>query len=264
MKQFFCQIKLWIAQSYSSAVSRLASNLAKAVRLNWLRSILPNRCLLCHQHIPLPDSGICSVCLQQEVYQTPVCLGCGKTMVHEYCYCGACASKTPLKVVAPCSYHSNLGRLVGLIKYQHQFAVISPMTEILRYRINYLLMCEMISMPQALIPVPLHRCRLQKRGYNQAYLIAKSLGAALNIPVVTHYIERVVDTPSQAGLSGKQRRVNLKSAFRSVEHLPFQNIAIIDDVVTTGTTVAEISHLLEKQHIEVQVWCLARAEKPSK
>jgi predicted amidophosphoribosyltransferase len=93
----------------------------------------------------------------------------------------------------------------------------------------------------------------------------------LDIPLDDSLLIRVIDTASQAGLNGKQRRKNCHQAFALNEkadayqqlHLPYQHVAIIDDVVTTGTTVNEIAALFATRHIACQVWCLARAEAPN-
>ncbi len=227
-----------------------------------LAASLPNRCLMCHQSIELPGSGICSVCLATGLYQAPVCLGCGRAMQVETSYCGACTSFQPLTIIAPCSYHQGLGEWVGLIKYQAQFSALPVLTYALANRVIHLEEQGLLQLPQVLIPVPLHSKRLQKRGFNQAYLIADAIGRRLNIPVVTGGLVRTIDTRSQAGLTGKQRRRNLSGAFKLDERFAYQRIALIDDVVTTGTTAKEIAKLFEKRHIHVQVWCLARAEAP--
>jgi len=227
-----------------------------------LGASLPNRCLMCHQSIELPDSGICSVCLVTGLYQVPVCLGCGRAMQVETTYCGVCNSSQPLTIIAPCSYHQGLGEWVGQMKYQAQFSALPVLSHALANRILYLEEIGLLQLPQILIPVPLHRNRLRSRGFNQAYLIADALAGRLNISVSNEGLTRTIDTRSQAGLMGKQRRKNLSGAFSLEEHFPYQRIALIDDVVTTGTTAKEIAALFEKRHIHVQVWCLARAEAP--
>jgi len=230
--------------------------------VNLLAASLPNRCLMCHQSIELPDSGICSVCLVTGLYQAPVCQGCGRAMQVEATYCGTCISSQPLTIIAPCSYHQGLGEWVGQIKYQAQFSALPALSHVLANRVLYLEEIGLLQLPQVLIPVPLHRNRLRKRGFNQACLIADALAGRLNIPVITQGLTRTTDTRSQAGLTGKQRRKNLSGAFSLDSHFSYQRIALIDDVVTTGTTAKEIADLFEKRHIHVQVWCLARAEAP--
>lgn len=177
-------------------------------------------------------------------------------------YCGRCQQSCHLKVIAACRYHDGLGHWVGQIKYQAQFAVIEVMVDTLICRLHFLVKQGFIKMPQAIIAVPLHPKRLRKRGFNQAWLIAKTLSKKLQLPLLDDVIIRQANTLSQAGLSGTLRRKNLLNAFALIADISQQRVAIVDDVVTTGTTVSEISKLLSKQYIDAQVWCLARAEAP--
>ncbi|ASJ98334.1 MULTISPECIES: ComF family protein [Shewanella] len=227
-----------------------------------LAASLPNRCMMCHQRVVLPQRGICLTCLHAGLYASPSCLGCGRLISVQTCYCGACMKSLPIKVVAPASYHDGLGEAVAAIKYQGQLAGLTPLVNALVQRIQALVEIEAITLPQVLVPVPLHPKRLRERGFNQAYLIASELGQALSLPVLPHALARICDTQPQAGLTGKQRRRNLAGAFSLMEDFDYQRIALIDDVVTTGTTVSEITKLFERRYIQVQVWCLARAEAP--
>ncbi|MCL1147287.1 ComF family protein [Shewanella marinintestina] len=224
--------------------------------------MLPNRCLMCHQHIVSDHSGLCAVCLKACCYQTEICLGCGKELTLPMALCGKCMLSDPILVIAPCRYHDGIGHWVGQIKYQAQFAVIEVLVEALVLRLIYLERLGLVELPQVLIPVPLHRNRLRQRGFNQAWIIAKALSKRLNIPLIDDMLFRVRDTKPQAGLSGKLRRKNLQSAFELTDEFNWQRVALIDDVVTTGTTVKEIAKLFQYKHVQVQVWCLARAEAP--
>ncbi|WOT05412.1 ComF family protein [Shewanella youngdeokensis] len=224
--------------------------------------MLPNRCLMCQQRILSRRQGICDVCLDASLYKAPICLGCGRQMSLSVAYCGQCLASNTLKVVAPCSYHDGAGHWVGQIKYQAQFAVIEVMVEALICRLYDLIAQGFIQMPQAIIAVPLHPKRLQQRGFNQAWLIARSVANKLQLPLLDNVLIRQVDTAPQAGLSGERRRKNMLGAFALTEKINWQRVAIVDDVVTTGTTVSEITRLLSQQYIDTQVWCLARAEAP--
>ena len=238
----------------------------------YVQSSLPNRCLLCQQRIEqdayqawFPNSvltGVCQTCLVSGLYQAESCLGCGKLLQVLQPYCGQCQKAQPMQVVAPCSYHQGLGELVSGIKYRQQCAPLNPLVDQLVKRINDLVLCGFIRLPQVLVPVPLHANRLQQRGFNQAWLIAKAISERLNIPLDDTCLTRVIDTQPQAGLDGVQRRQNCHQAFRLNNNVTYQRIGLIDDVVTTGTTINEISQLFSKQHIHVQTWCLARAEAP--
>lgn len=114
--------------------------------------------------------------------------------------------------------------------------------------------------PEVLLPVPLHRQRLLQRGYNQALEIAKICSHELGIPVDRHALKRTRDTPSQSGLSASQRGKNILRAFTYSPRHSYRHVAIVDDIVTTGSTVNEITRLLHRAGVEsVEVWALARA-----
>ncbi|WP_417762686.1 ComF family protein [Shewanella sp.] len=238
------------------------------VSLSWQRcrailgASLPNRCLLCHQTIAAPHRGVCPTCVANSIYQSEVCLGCGKPLTIAAEYCGSCLHHRPIKVVAPASYHSMLGPLIPAIKYQAQFAALPALTAALVARIQHLVAAELLELPQVVLPVPLHRQRLAHRGYNQAWLIANTLAAQLQLPLDDKLLARTSNTPAQAQLTGKQRRQNLSGAFALTRASPYQRIALVDDVVTTGSTVNEIARLLRTSAPSIQVWCLARAEAP--
>ncbi|MCL1075521.1 ComF family protein [Shewanella dokdonensis] len=223
---------------------------------------LPNRCLLCHQQLCSAATGICHTCLQSCLYTSPVCLGCGRELQTLQRYCGACLALQPIPVIAPASYHSLLGPLIPKIKYQAQFTALPPLVLALERRLAMLVAHNLTVLPQALLPVPLHPHRLRERGFNQAWMIASMLGQKLQLPVVDNLLRRVVATVPQTGLDGRARRRNLRDAFMLTADLPYQRIALVDDVVTTGTTVDEIARTLAPWTPDLQVWCLARAEAP--
>ena len=129
-------------------------------------------------------------------------------------------------------------------------------------RVGQLEQQGLTTLPQAIVPVPLHPNRLRQRGFNQAWLIAHELSKQLSLPLISDGLVRLQDTRPQAGLNGAQRRRNLQDAFDLNADFAYQRIALVDDVVTTGTTVAEIARLFEARYVHVQIWCLARAEAP--
>jgi ComF family protein len=113
--------------------------------------------------------------------------------------------------------------------------------------------------PDALVPVPLHAARLRTRGYNQALEIARVVGRELALPVDRSCCVRVLETPPQAGLDERARTRNVRGAFLAQGPLPWRHVAILDDVVTTGSTVAELSRVLRRAGaVRIQVWAVAR------
>jgi ComF family protein len=104
------------------------------------------------------------------------------------------------------------------------------------------------------IPVPLHRARQRKRGFNQAELLARRLG----IPVDCGLLTRRKNTPSQTGLSRSQRTINLSAAFE-VQRTPPECVLVVDDVYTTGATLHEIAKTLKRAGTSrVEVLTVAR------
>ena len=110
------------------------------------------------------------------------------------------------------------------------------------------------------MPVPLHRQRLKRRGYNQVSEILLPVQKALKIEVLAHSCMRVKYTRAQSELSAVSRKRNLSNAFEITEPIPYQHIALVDDVVTTGSTVKALSLLLKEAGVEqIDVWCICRA-----
>jgi len=104
--------------------------------------------------------------------------------------------------------------------------------------------------------VPLHAKRLRERGYNQALEVVHTLGRELSIPVDIRSCVRVSATPPQAGLVRKERRPNVRGAFRVLRPPGVGRVAILDDVVTTGSKLAKV--LLKAGVERVDVWAVVR------
>jgi len=121
-------------------------------------------------------------------------------------------------------------------------------------------------LPRLLVPVPLHDARLRERGFNQAAAIARYAGRMLGIPFAPRALERLRDTPSQTSLSMEQRHRNVRGAFvingsrARLRLLGAGHVAVVDDVMTTGSTLKESkSLLLESGVTRVDLWSVARA-----
>ncbi len=113
--------------------------------------------------------------------------------------------------------------------------------------------------PDALVPVPLHRRRLASRGFDQAMEIARLLSRRLEIPLADRVLARCRATGPQSALDARQRRRNLRGAFRASGHAP-EHVALVDDVLTTASTAAECARILKRAGCRrVSVWVLARA-----
>ena len=142
------------------------------------------------------------------------------------------------------------------MKFSGNLALTGLLGRLLRDELS----SKISDLPEAILPVPLHPRRLRQRGFNQSIELARPLAKHLGIPLVIDAVERRVDTPAQTGLSKQQRGVNLRRAFRLRESLPYRNVVIVDDVITTGQTVTALANCLRKAGVErVDCWSLARA-----
>lgn len=112
-----------------------------------------------------------------------------------------------------------------------------------------------------IIPVPLHSKRLRSRGYNQAALIAKQLAKGLRIPFALTAVKRTQYSEAQSSLTAKQRQRINASHFQS-ERIDIKRVAVIDDVMTTGSTLNALAACIKQQGVEhVENWVIARTLK---
>ena len=116
-----------------------------------------------------------------------------------------------------------------------------------------------LQIPDTIVSTPLHTWRQWRRGFNQSDLLCRPLARWLGCDWDSQTVSRVRATATQHHLSARLRKRNLKNAFRLELPVDGLHIAIVDDVVTTGSTVAELSRLLlQSGAASVQVWCLCR------
>ena len=127
---------------------------------------------------------------------------------------------------------------------------------------------EALPRPELLLPVPLSQTRLRERGYNQAWELAQRAGRALHCAADATLLLRVIDTPHQLALPPDKRVGNVRGAFavdaRRRGELTGRSVTVVDDVMTTGATAAEIARVLLKAGAaEVRISVVARTPRPS-
>jgi ComF family protein len=118
-----------------------------------------------------------------------------------------------------------------------------------------------VALPDAIVPVPLHRSRLRRRGYNQVLELARGVASPLGVRLRREALLRTRATAAQTELSAVQRRRNVRGAFpaRFDGEIP-EHVAVLDDVCTTGATLAECARALKCAGVKrVDAWALARA-----
>ena len=121
--------------------------------------------------------------------------------------------------------------------------------------------------PSLLLPVPLSEARLRERGYNQAWELARRLGRRLHCETDAALLLRIKHTPHQLALEPERRAANVRGAFavepRRLAELRGRAVTLVDDVMTTGATLAELSRvLLQAGATQVAVWVVARTPRP--
>lgn len=219
--------------------------------------LLPSSiCALCHQY-HRENRAVCHDCLVFFEPLGPACCSCAEPLPDEsFLACGRCCrTKPPIdKTIVAYRFEEPLRTLLHEFKYQEGLYLCALLAGLIQEALPL-----DAQNTQCLIPIPMHRKRLRQRGFNQAAELAKHLGHILHVPVDSLSCQKIMATPPQAGLSGKERRKNVRNTFRT-NPIPYQHVTLIDDLITTGSTAFELASMLKKQGIlRVDLWCTAKA-----
>ncbi len=254
---------------WPNSVDRLARRAAP-----WLRRaldlVLPRQCAQCDKALRGDEAGqFCHSCWQKvQRIIPPLCPSCGRpyprqtqapgSLGHR---CGDCRSRRRFFHAARCSgpYEGVLRTAVQRFKFEDQTSLAHPLAELLAetfatfyQRGDY----------AGIVHVPLSRHRLQQRGYDQAFLLARALAHHLHLPLWPGSIERLRDTQPQVGMSRQQRVMNVRGAFAvpRPERFAGATLLLVDDVVTTASTVNECSRMAAEAGAQrVDVLAVARS-----
>ena len=211
----------------------------------FLTLLFPNRCPVCDNVVRIGDGLICKSCSGKwEVIQSPFCLRCGRPLVtEEKEYCGDCIKKKHVYIQGRAVYrYTDVAASIYRFKYRGRCEYAAFFGEKMAQELQSF--TEYIK-PDGLVPVPVSRKRLNRRGYNQAELLARVMGQRLGVPVYTHLAVRNKNTVPQKELNAYQRQNNLKKAFKIKENdVKLNTIIIIDDIYTTGSTVDALAEVL--------------------
>lgn len=202
---------------------------------------------------------LCLTCYEKVKNITgQTCIICGTGLNSVAHICGSCIKNRPQYEYAKSLfvYNDVVRQLIHSLKYQHDSCSLT----IFSWLSDSLYLNE-FSAQDFIVPVPLHKQRLVKRGYNQATLISKALFPRHKQKIRNDILLRNRNTKSQIGLSGLERRQNLSQAFqvKSKSMVVGRSFCLVDDVFTTGTTVNECARcLLDNGATRVVVLTLAR------
>lgn len=219
--------------------------------------IIGGHCALCHA----PGDTLCAACvptLPRNLHCCPHCAVPLADSVAPGTLCADCQARRPAfdRVVAPLLYRAPVDLLLGEFKYRHQLHLGRMLAEPL--------IASVVAgpwRPALLLPVPAAPGRLRERGFNQAAELARWLALELDIPWSSSHLARVADRGHQQGSRRGQRQHNVRGVFTCRAGIPAQ-VALIDDVVTTGATAGEAARQLKRAGAtRVEVWAVARTPR---
>ncbi len=188
----------------------------------------------------------------RELILPTVCAACGTSVEPATVLCPPCDATLP-RIEAPEPAPPGLDACVAAAEYRaatelwiHRFKYPKPglagidtaAGSVVRMLAREAAARAPGDLPALVLPVPLHPKRLAARGFNPAGLLARSVARAARIPIDARALRRTHDTPTQTGLGAADRRRNVRGAFRVMRPLP-QSIWLVDDVITTGSTLSE-------------------------
>lgn len=228
-----------------------------------LSQLFPSRCILCQQTVDRSieqNFEICQDCYRSLPHNTACCICCALPLpenIRNRVLCGRCIQKMPAFDYAHSLFRYE-DRVIGLVhqlKFSEKINYARSIGELLLLKL-----LEAGEKPDCLLPVSLHDSRLRQRGFNQSIEISRVIAKKAAIPIEYDAVIRQRRTTAQTGLDAKQRKRNIKDAFRVINKLDYEHVLIIDDVMTTGATVNELAKVLKKNKVlRVGVLCIARA-----
>jgi len=219
--------------------------------------IFPPRCLLCGAP-GYSGMDLCCNCFIELPSNSCACRQCGENLpaVSGSEICGDCLNNPPAfdETHAPYRYLEVMPYLVSQLKFRGQLAYARLLGQLLaRQLLN-------ARRPDCIMPVPLHLSRYRERGFNQSIEIGRFISKALQLPLSLHDCIRQQRTQHQTELTATQRQKNLQQAFAVSRPFAYKQVAILDDVMTTGATADALARILKQQGVEnVSVWVCCRA-----
>jgi ComF family protein len=198
----------------------------------------------------------CKDCEYDFIREVSRCFLCARKIFHGR-VCGKCLNHAPFysstEVLFNYEYPAN--ELIKTFKFNKRPELAKVFAQLLINKLKE----GNILFPDVIVPVPLHKKRQRSRGYNQSLEIAKVISKQLGINLNSSLCSRIKNTDPQSSLPMKRRHKNVKNAFSIIENQTPKHIVIIDDVITTGSTINELARLFRKAGCErIDVWAIGR------
>lgn len=224
-------------------------------------TLLPSTCTLCGQR-GQEQLALCADCHKELKFIGNSCIQCALP-IDDYdsaLICGQCLQRPPAFDRSLClfTYETPARQLILSLKFRNKLAHARLLGSLLGLSVKH----QAEELPDCILPVPLARQRIRERGFNQSLELSRPVSRLLDIPIQHRLIKRIRHTPAQSQLKLPQRHHNIRHAFQVEQQTVPAYIAIVDDVMTSGSTCHEIARVLKLAGARrVDVWCIARAVK---
>lgn len=201
---------------------------------------------------------ICLCCKQKMQTKSGICSVCRRLISPEFFYTESSTKNEWHSLCAVSLYKYPLNRLIYLYKSKDKKEYSKSLAHLLFYSWYFYSKINNLS-PQAIITVPLSKKRYLTRRFNQTDLLGIYLAKWYKLPFLANYLVREERELEQKFLSKNKRQKNMKNAFNLLKKVPYERVLLIDDVVTTGSTVNEICKVLKTNGVkQIDLLCLAR------
>ncbi len=218
------------------------------------RLLTPPQCQLCRA--PLERGLLCGGCERDLPWNVPACPACALPQRTDS-LCARCQQRPPPFDAAWAAFRfaTPIRQSILGLKYHAGFMQARLLGEAMAAKLAQ----REAPLPELLLPVPLHAGRLRRRGYNQALELARVLAHRLDLDCDERAVRRLRATADQIGQSAAARRRNLHGVFAVLPRVAGRRVALVDDVMTTGSTLAELARSCRKAGAaSVEAWVAAR------
>ena len=228
----------------------------------WLRALrhglLPPTCLLCGAP-GAAGHDLCTGCAADLPRNTPACPVCALPLATGFDgACEHCRARSFSfdRAFVPLRYQPPVDFLILGLKFNRRLSHARLLGELFAAALAE----RDAPPPDCIIPVPLHPLRLRERGFNQALELARPSARCFRVPLLADGLRRMRHTTPQTQLDAGRRQGNLRGAFAANQPLVGRRVALMDDVVTTASTVAECSRVLRANGAaDIEIWAIGRA-----
>lgn len=246
-----------LAAAVSRSLRKLVNFRDSSLVDNWRIAtdlLAPLRCQFCAARTEgLP---LCRACREALPWNRHACPRCALPQSHD-AVCAQClrhpppfaAAWAPLCLAPPVQQRIHALKYAAALQHAHWLGALFADALHSRER----------SAPDVLIPVPLYRWRQWRRGYNQSAELAQQIGRHAGLRAEAAWAQRTRGTADQIGMDAAARRRNVRGAFRVDPRVRGLRVALVDDVMTTGATLAELARAARRAGAtEVEAWAIAR------